>query len=455
MASGKNEGSQGKVLNMTEGSPLRLILMFMVPVLLGQLVQQTYNMVDAMIVGRMLGADALASVGSSSSVQFMMLGFVSGASDGFAITVAQRFGAKDYRNLRRYAWHSLILAAVFSAVIAAAGSMATPAIITALKVPSAIRNGAIAYLMILFLGIPCSFFYNILASLLRAIGNSRIPFIFLTAAAVMNIFLDLLCVAVFGLGVAGAAIATVTSQALSGVFCLVYILKHERLLLAGSGERKPDKAIFGKLVSMGVPMGLQFSITAIGSMVMQAANNSLGSIYVSGFTAGDRVEQFFMCPYVGLSSSVATYVGQNYGAMKFGRIRQGVRASIIMAHIYGLIFGSLMALTGEAAAAWFLPAGSDRIVAISGQFLRLVGFSLFLVSSVNVYRPAMQGLGEPLKAILSGVVEMCARTLFATLTLRYLGFTTICLTHQAAWISAGIYVFLMYHAVIRKKEGQT
>lgn len=448
----KNKASQSAVLDMTQGSPVKLILMFMAPVLLGQLVQQTYNMVDAMIVGKMLGAEALASVGASSSVQFMILGFVSGSSDGFAITVAQRFGAKDWKNLRRYAYHSMLLAAVFSAAIAVFGSLLTPLIITALRVPDSVRKGAELYLLILFIGVPFTFFYNILASLLRAIGNSRMPFIFLTVAAVMNVFLDLFCVAVLHWGVEGAAVATVASQALSGVFCLIYILKHEKILLAGRGERELDRRIFGKLAAMGVPMGLQFSITAIGSMVMQASNNSLGSMYVSAFTAGDRVEQFFMCPYIGLSSSVATYVGQNYGAEKFGRIRQGVRASIIMAHIYGLIFGTLMAVISETAASWFLPAGSEAIVALSGRFLRFVGCTIWLVSSVNVFRPAMQGLGEPVKAIISGVIEMAARTIFATVALPYLGFTTICLTHQIAWVSAGIYVFFMYRSVIRKKE---
>lgn len=443
---------KSRAVSMTEGAPLKLILTFMAPVLLGQLVQQTYNMVDAMIVGRILGADALASVGASSSVQFMILGFVSGCSDGFAINVAQRFGASDESNMRRYEYHSYILAALFAFLIAVSGALLTPGIIGLLKTPDNIKENAITYLFIIFAGIPFTFMYNIQASVLRAIGNSRIPFIFLAISAGLNVILDLIFVWIFKWGVAGAAAATVISQALSGIFCAVYIIKYALILHPSKQEMKLRSGIFLKLIAMGVPMGLQFSITAIGSMVMQSGNNSLGSEYVSGYTAGDRVEQFVMCPYVALSSSVATYVGQNYGALKFDRVRKGVKDSIVMAHIYGLIFGSLMALFGKNVAGLFLPSGSDDIVSIAGRFLWYVGFMFFLVSSVNVYRPAMQGMGKPMFAIVSGIIEMAARSLFVISTIKHLGYTTICLTHQAAWVSAGIYVFIMYHIVVNRLE---
>ncbi len=443
--------SKQAILNMTEGKPLRLILAFMIPVLLGQLVQQTYNMVDAMIVGKLLGANALAAVGASSSVQFMILGFCSGSSDGFAITVAQRFGAKDYKEMRRYVFHMLTIAAAVAICLTITTALLTPNIISILKTPDNISDNANTYLLIIFLGLPFTFFYNVQASLLRAIGNSKIPFIFLAVSAGLNIFLDLFCVAVLKLGVAGAAIATITSQALSGTFCLIYIIKQVKLIHPEKDERNFDFTIARNLLFMGIPMGLQFSITAIGSMVMQASNNSLGSLYVSGYTAADRVEQFVMCPYVALSSSIATYVGQNYGAKKFDRIRNGVFQSIIMAHLYGIIFGSAMAIIGRKAAALFLPSGSDDILNVSAQFLMIVGFTFWLVSSVNVYRPAMQGMGHPGRAIFSGIVEMIARTAFCILTLPYLKFITICWTHQAAWITAGIYVIIAYYLTLNTK----
>lgn len=439
---------------MTEGSPLRHILIFMFPVLLGQLVQQTYNMVDSIIVGRLLGANALAAVGASSSVQFMVIGFCSGMCDGFAIYAAQSFGARDLKKMRRYIWHMVVLALIIAAVLTTATALACPGIIHILQTPAEIRANAIRYLLIIFLGIPFTIFYNMQASILRAVGNSKAPFLFLAVSSFLNIFLDLLCVAVFHWGVAGAAIATITSQALSGLMCFIFIRKRMEILHIQKDERVWHGRSAVNLLAMGLPMGLQFSITAIGSMVMQACNNSLGSIYVSGYTAGDRVEQFVMCPYVALSSSMATYVGQNYGAGKFDRIRKGVLEAFIIGHIYGIVFGSLMAIFGRDAASLFLEsgAGTDRLFDISAQFLRTVGFTFWLVTSVNVFRPAIQAMNNPGKAIFSGVIEMIARTAFSLSMLGILGFTAICWTHQAAWITAGIYVLFMYRHVVRVEE---
>ncbi|MGN0363014.1 MAG: MATE family efflux transporter [Bilifractor sp.] len=442
----------GGVRRMTEGSPLRLILRFLLPVLLGQLVQQTYNMMDSIIVGRLLGANALAAVGASSSVQFMVLGFCSGVCDGFAIPVAQQFGARKMQAMRQYIHHMVVLTVLCAAVLTTVTAVLCPQIINVLNTPSAIRKDADLYLLIIFLGLLFTFFYNMQASLLRAVGNSREPFIFLAIAASLNIFLDLFCVAVLKWGVAGAAVATITSQALSGLMCLLYIARSMKLLHPQKGERVWNGRYARNLLAMGLPMGLQFSITAIGSMVMQACNNSLGSLYVAGYTAGDRIEQFVMCPYVALSSAVATYVGQNFGAGEYDRIRKGVRDAFLMGLLYGAVFGSLMALTGREIATLFLNSSSDsaQILDISAQFLRTVGFTFWLVTSVNVCRPAIQGMGQPGKAIFSGVIEMIARTVFAIGTLSLLGFTTICWTHQAAWITAGLYVLLMYRAIIRK-----
>lgn len=447
----QGSGGTSHILSMTEGSPLKLILIFMLPVLLGQLVQQTYNMMDSIIVGRLLGADALAAVGASSSVQFMVLGFCSGMCDGFAIHASQSFGANDLRKMRRYIWHMIVLAVMIAVILTAATALACPGIIHILHTPRKIQANAIRYLLIIFLGIPFTIFYNLQASVLRAVGNSKAPFLFLAVSSVLNIFLDLLCVAVFHWGVAGAAIATITSQALSGLLCLIYIIRKMQILHIQKDEHEWNGRMAANLLIMGLPMGLQFSITGIGSMVMQACNNSLGSIYVSGYTAGDRVEQFVMCPYVALSSSMATYVGQNYGAGKMDRIRKGVLEAFILGNIYGIVFGSLMAVFGRNAASLFLEAGkgTDALLDISAQFLKTVGFTFWLVTAVNVFRPAIQAMNGPGKAIFSGVIEMAARTIFSLSMLGILGFTAICWTHQAAWITAGIYVILMYRHMIK------
>ena len=451
-----NPARGSRVRSMTEGSPLRHILLFMLPVLLGQVVQQTYNMMDSIIVGRLLGADALAAVGASSSVQFMVLGFCSGMCDGFAIHAAQSFGAGDMRTMRRYVYHMAVLAAAIAVLLTAVTCFLCPGIIRVLRTPDNICDDAVRYLMILFLGIPFTIFYNLQASILRAVGNSREPFVFLLISSVLNIFLDLFAVAILHLGVAGAALATITSQALSGLLCLLFIRRRMALLHVERREREWSGHLALNLLLMGVPMGLQFSITAIGSMVMQACNNSLGSVYVSGFTTGERVDQLVMCPQVALSSSMATYVGQNYGALRFDRIRKGVFQAFLLANAYALVFGSLMALTGRWTASLFLSPGlgTDAILDAAGQFLRTVGFTFFLVSAVNVYRPSIQAMDCPGRAIFSGVIEMAARCIFSLVMLEKLGFTAICWTHQAAWISAGIYVIFMYYHVIAMRERQ-
>jgi len=382
----------------------------------------------------------------------MVLGFCSGVCDGFAIPVAQRFGARKMQEMRGYIHHMILLTVLCAVILTTVTAILCPQIISVLHTPSGISADANLYLLIIFLGLPFTFFYNMQASLLRAVGNSREPFVFLAIAASLNIFLDLFCVAVLKWGVAGAAVATITSQAFSGLMCFLYIARKMKLLHPQKEERVWNGRYARTLLAMGLPMGLQFSITAIGSMVMQACNNSLGSLYVAGYTAGDRIEQFVMCPYVALSSAVATYVGQNFGAGRYDRIRKGVQDAFLMGLLYGVVFGSLMALTGREAATLFLNSSSDsaEILDISAQFLRTVGFTFWLVTSVNVFRPAIQGMGQPGKAIFSGVIEMIARTVFALGTLSLLGFTTICWTHQAAWITAGLYVLLMYQAIIRK-----
>ena len=302
-------------------------------------------MVDSIIVRRLLGANALAAVGASSSVQFMVIPGSAAVPVTGSHTGCQRFGARKMQEMRRYIYHTVILTILCAAVLTTVTAIMCPQIIQVLHTPEGIRRDADQYLLIIFLGLPFTFFYNMQASLLRAVGNSREPFLFLAIAASLNIFLDLFCVAVLKWGVAGAAAATITSQALSGLMCLLYIGRSMKLLHPQKQDRVWSGRYARNLLVMGLPMGLQFSITAIGSMVMQACNNSLGSLYVAGYTAGDRIEQFVMCPYVALSSSIATYVGQNFGAGKYDRIRKGVRDGFLMGLLYGVIFGSSLALT--------------------------------------------------------------------------------------------------------------
>ena len=267
--------------SMTEGRPFRLILQFALPLLIGNLLQQTYNIIDAAIVGRVLGANALASVGSTSSVQFMVLGFCIGCCTGFGVPVAKCFGAERLDQMKHYIFSAMTLTGIVAAALTVICAVICPWILKILSVSGELYGNAYQYLLVIFLGLPFTFLYNLLASILRAVGDSRMPFVFLVISAVLNIGLDLLCIMVFGWGCAGAAIATITSQAVSGILCLFFIYKKVELLHPGKENCRLEKDVSKDLLSMGLPMGFQFSITAIGSMVMQSANNGLGSIYVS------------------------------------------------------------------------------------------------------------------------------------------------------------------------------
>lgn len=283
--------------NMTTGSPFKLIMSFALPLLLGNLLQQTYNLIDAAIVGRFLGSDALASVGASSSVQFLVLGFCMGTACGFGVPIARHFGAGDIKKLKQYFYNSIVITAVTAFVLTTVCAVLCSEILKLLSTPSNIFDDAYKYLLVIFLGIPFTLLYNLLSSVLRSVGDSKTPFVFLAISTVLNIALDLVCVIVFRWGCMGAAIATVVAQAISGILCAVFIMKKVSVLKLTKEDRVMSKPAVLNLIIMGFPMGLQYSITAIGSMVMQSANNKLGSIYVSGFTAGARIKQFTMCPY--------------------------------------------------------------------------------------------------------------------------------------------------------------
>lgn len=425
---------------MTEGNSLKQILSFALPLLLGNLLQQTYNMVDAAIVGRYLGTDALASVGASSSVQFLVMGFCIGICLGFAIPVAQRFGANDHTSMREYIFQGAVIAAGIALVCTVLCALLCPNILRLLSTPDNIYDDAYAYLFVLFLGIPFNILYNFQASILRAVGNSKTPFFFLAFSTVLNIILDLLCIVVFQWGCRGAAIATITAQAVSGVCCLFYIIKKYEFLHPRREEMRLDRHKAGTLFAMGLPMGLQFSITAIGSMVMQSANNSLGSVYVSGFTAGARIKQFAMCPFDAIASAVSTFCGQNLGAGKYDRIKQGIRQGALVGVSYGIFIGLVLIFFGRTLSLLFISSTETAVLDASAQYLRCMGYFYWALGILNVFRMSTQGLGYSGRAVYGGVIEMAARIIVSVCFVPVYGYNAICFADQAAWVSACLYI---------------
>lgn len=441
--------------SMTEGKPFQLILQFSLPLLAGNLLQQTYNIIDAAIVGRSLGTDALASVGASSSVQFLVLGFCIGICCGFGIPIAQKFGAGDYERMRSYMFHAMILSAVAAVILTSVCTVLCSFILHILSTPDEIYSGAYQYLFIIFLGIPFTILYNLLSSILRAVGDSRTPFLFLAFSTILNIILDLFCILVLKWGVAGAAVATITAQAISGILCMFYINRRVDILHVSRSDCQFRGNAVKILLSMGVPMGLQYSITAIGSMVMQSANNGLGSVYVSGFTAGMRIKQFLLCPFDAIATAVSVFCGQNLGAGKSDRIRQGFREGLAIAVFYGLFAGAVLIFGGRTLSMLFVSESAPDVLDASARYLCCLGFFFWCLGILNVCRMSTQGLGYSGRVVFSGVAEMIARIFVSLGFVSRYGFWAICFADQTAWICACCYIVPTCLICFRKISGRS
>ncbi len=429
--------------NLTVGSPMRLILGFALPTLLGMLFQQFYNLMDTMIVGKLLGAQALAAVGSTSSISFFVIGFCTGVCSGFAIPVAQKMGAGDFSRMRRFVANAAYLAAAFAAVLTVATALLCRTILTLMHTPADIFADAYAYIFIIFLGIPTTFLYNLLAGIIRSLGDSRTPVYFLALASFLNIFLDFALILWFEAGVAGAAIATVVSQGISGAACLALMVKKYPVLRMNREERRLNRSACGTLCAMGVPMGLQYSITAIGSIVLQSAVNTLGSTYVAAVAAGSKLFQLLCCPFDAMGATMATYCGQNVGAWKLDRLGQGIRACTVLGAVCAVGCFAGMLLGSDACAMLFLDPAEPQLellVSLTSQYIVINTAFFFPLALVNILRFSIQGMGYSVFAILAGVLEMIARAVVAWLFVPPLGYTAACFASPAAWVAADLFL---------------
>lgn len=436
--------------SMTEGSPLKLILQFSLPLLAGNIFQQLYNIVDAAIVGKILGANALGSVGASSSVQFLVLGFCIGVCIGFSIPVAQKFGAQDMAGMRKSIFHGGMLTVLFAVILTIGCSISTAVILRILQTPDEIFADAYSYLLVIFLGIPFTMLYNFLSGLLRAVGDSKTPFIFLTLSAILNIILDLFFIIVLKWGCAGAAIATIISQGVSGILCLILIIIKFDLLHPRKEDMKFDGYYARQVFVMGVPMGLQYSITAIGSMVLQSANNSLGTTAVSAFTAALKIKQFAMCPFDAFATAISTFVSQNYGAGKFDRLKKGVIQGTTVSVSYGVIIGIVLILFGRDLSLLLVNADNTAVLQAAALYLKCMGFFYWTLGILNSLRMSTQGLGFSGRAVFSGATEMIARIVISLVFVPMYGYYAICWADQTAWVSACFYIVPTFIYCVRK-----
>ncbi|MCR5825322.1 MAG: MATE family efflux transporter [Oscillospiraceae bacterium] len=439
---------------MTTGSPIRRILTFCLPLLLGNLFQQFYNIADSILVGRILGVNSFAAVGSTGSLNFLVMGFALGMCSGFAIPIAQSFGAGDHDEVRRRAGQLVWLWLLSTALVTLVALFCTDDILRIMQTPAEIFDEAYRYISIVFLGAGATILYNLSSGVLRALGNSRTPLLFLIAAALGNIALDALFMGRLGMGVEGAAFATVLSQGLSGLACLVYMRLRVPLLHLSREHLRPDPRRMRMIAGVGVPMGAQFSITAVGTIMVQGAVNSLGTAVVAAVAAGTKVHMLVSVPLDSVGATMATYAGQNLGARDLPRIRKGVTAITVVTFGYCALALAFNYFLGGRVAAFFLDGADAAILANVQRYLVCNGAAYPMLAIVFIFRNSLQGMGFSKQAMSAGLAELLARAIVVFALVNRLGYFAVCLGNPIAWAFADVILLVLYRAEVRRLERQ-
>ena len=442
--------------DLTVGKPLFQILRFALPLVLGTLFQQLYSFADTVIVGRCLGTDALGAVGTTYSLNFLILGFVQGACVGFGIPVAETFGAKDKGGLRKYLFNGALLCVVLSVVFTIFTTLMAGPLLQLIHTPEELYADAVLYIRIIFLGIPATVLYNYASSVLRAMGDSQHPFYFLLAASVLNIGLDYLLIVPMGMGVDGAAIATVLSQLLSGGLCAFWFFtrtaKQEELTFRGQGSLL-SAGHCKRLAYIGFPMGFEYSVSAIGAVIMQDAINLLGSTAVAAQTAGEKIRQMFTLPMESVGMAMATYVGQNHGAHRTDRIKQGIKDGCMIQLTYCVAAWVVIFFVKPYAVGLVLGDADPAVTAGAIQYLAIMSMLFCFHGLLMIFRNTLQGLGYSVQAIISGVGELIGRSLGGLLAVKTgLGYVGICLSNPFAWGLAMLYCMFMVRRVLKRED---
>lgn len=442
---------------MTVGNPTKDILWFALPLILGYILQQMYLIIDAAIVGRWIGVGALAAVGASSSVMFLVMGFCNGSCAGFAIPIAQAFGAKDFRKMRVYVANAVRIAIVMSIVVTLLTCILCSTILHIVNTPADVFDDAYTFLFLQFLAIPFTIAYNLFAGFIRALGDSRQPFYFLIFSSVINILLDVVFILLLGMGVAGAGLATLLSQLLASILCVWYIARHMQLLIPHGEERCYDNKRISILLNNGMPMGLQFSITAIGSIMLQSSNNALGTIYVASFTAAMRIKYLFTCVFENIGVAMATYCGQNIGARRLDRVRQGEWSAVKIMLVYFVFTALVIFPFADYMMELFVESGEQAVVANAAKMMRISCYFYPVLGMLTIFRYSIQGLGYSNLSMLSGVMEMIARCGVSLWLVPVFAFTGVCFGDPVAWIFADMFLFpaffLLYRHLKKKVLG--
>ncbi len=435
--------------DMTTGNPGKIILDFTFPIFLGNVFQQFYNMADTVIVGKFVGTKALAAVGSTGTIMFLILGFMLGMTAGFTVLTAQKFGAGDLKAMRQTVGGAVLLSVTVTIILTVSSMLFMKPLLHFMQTPADIFADAYSYIMVICAGIAAQMLYNLLASILRALGNSRVPLYFLILSALLNIVLDLVLIIVFHMGAAGAAYATVISQGISGLLCLLYIVKKIPILKMEREDWRPKKHLLKMQFAVGFPMALQFSITAIGTMMVQTSLNMLGSTLVAAFTAASKIEQVVSQAFVALGTTLATYSAQNVGAGKVTRIRKGFRAATSMASVYAIVTGVLIMFVGKYMTYLFVSRNVQEIMAAVDIYLKCAGIFFIPLAVVNLYRNGIQGMGYGLLPMMAGVAELIGRGIVAVLSAEKKSYLGVCMAGPTAWVFAAVLLLVMYFYIMK------
>lgn len=439
---------------MTTGKPVSLIISFALPLMVGNVFQQLYTVVDTMVVGKALGVNALAALGSAEWLNWLMLGIIQGLTQGFAILMAQEFGAQNMEGLRKVVGSSILLSTFSALALLIGGQLLIRPMLELLRTPSEIINDTQLYLRYMYMGVPIVMAYNLLASILRSMGDGQTPLHAMIVAALTNIGLDLLFVLVFHWGIAGAAIATLIAQMISSLYCLWHIRKIDVLTLKKHHFQLPP-GMTGKLFLLGMPMAFQNAIIAIGGLIVQSVVNTYGVIFVAGFTATNKLYGILEVAATSYGYSMVTYTGQNLGAEKIDRIRKGMRAANGVAVVTSIVIAAFMLIFGRFILSLFIsgtPQETAQALDVGYFYLTIMSLFLPVLYILHVTRSAIQGMGNTVLPMVSGIAEFVMRTLTSYLLPLAVGQNGIFFAEIMAWLGADVILITSYFVTIRKLE---
>lgn len=441
---------------MTKGSPARLLFFFAIPLMLGNLFQQLYTMVDTIIVGQGVGVQALASLGAADWLNWLFQGIATGLTQGFSILFAQFYGARNEEALKKSIGNAIVLTLAAAVLLTAAGEILLTGILNLLKTPQDIYGGASIYLRIMFGGIPVVLFYNLEAALLRALGDSKSPLIAMVVAACTNIALDLLFVMVFHWGIPGAAAATIIAQCVSLLYCLAVIRKIS-IVRPGREDFRLGRSLCRQLLGLGIPVMFQNTVISVGGMVVQSVINGFGFLFVAGFTATNKLYGLLETAAISFGFSITTFVAQNMGAGNYGRIRKGMRSGAAMALLTSVAVSAVMLLFGRQILSLFISADAgqaDEVLYIAFHYLTIMSIFLAVLYALHAYRCALQGLGDTVTPMVSGIAEFVMRVLAALLLPRVMGQEGIYYAEILAWIGAAAILVTAYYRRMGREKGR-